>query len=183
MHTAELCKEHRVMAARKEPGAEAFGRRISARREELGLSRRELVEASGLSYPYVSQLETGYRLPSHKALAALAEALELDPGELSASIPYEEALASSDLRSPRKPRAARSREGWFSNPQYEGTAAALAVPVAGGPPPATDPRRIAAQVADLLSSLPREQRLDALSLAQRQVMEQIISEQRQDLQP
>ena len=169
------------MAARKEPGAEAFGRRISARREELGLSRRDLVEASGLSYPYVSQLETGYRLPSHKALAALAEALELDPGELSASIPYEEALASSELRSPRRPRAARSREGWFSNPQYEAAAAPLAVPAAAGPP-APDPRHIAEQVAGLLSSLPREQRLDALGLAQRQVMEQIISEQREDLQ-
>src|ERR1044072_1493869 len=111
MHTAELCKEHKSMVARKEPGAEAFGRRIKARREELGLSRRDLVAASGLSYPYVSQLETGYRLPSHSALAALAQALELSPSELSASIPYEEALASSDLGLPRKPRAARSPEG------------------------------------------------------------------------
>ena len=180
MHTAELCKEHKV-AARKEPGAEAFGRRLKARREELGLSRRDLVEASGLSYPYVSQLETGYRLPSHRALAALAEALQLDPGDLSASIPYEEALASSELGSPRRPRAARSREGWFSNPQYEATAAALAVPAAAGPPP-LDPRRVARQIAELVGRLPRDQRLDALGLAQRQVMEEIISEQREDPQ-
>jgi transcriptional regulator with XRE-family HTH domain len=169
------------MAARKEPGAEAFGRLLKARREELGLSRRDLVEASGLSYPYVSQLETGYRLPSHSALAALAEALELSPSELSASIPYEEALASSDLRSPRKPRAARSRQGWYTNPQYEGAAAALAVPAVAGPPP-PDPKQMAAQIADLIGQLPRNERLDALNLAQRAVIEQIVSDQREDPQ-
>ena len=166
------------MAARKEPGAEAFGRRITARREELGLSRRDLVEASGLSYPYVSQLETGYRLPSHKALAALAEALELSPSELSASIPYEEALASSDLGSPRRPRAARARESWYTNPQYEESAAALAVPAAAGPPP-SDPRRVAQQIADLVGQLPQEQRLDVINAAQRRVMEQLIDERRE----
>jgi transcriptional regulator with XRE-family HTH domain len=167
------------VAARKEPGAEAFGRRLKARREELGLSRRDLVEASGLSYPYVSQLETGYRLPSHSALAALAQALELSPSELSASIPYEEALASSDLGSPRKPRAARSREGWYSNPQYEVTGAALAVPAAAGPP-TPDPRRVAQQVADLIGQLPTEQRLDALNLAQRGVVERLLDDRLRD---
>ena len=155
------------MRAQKEPGAEAFGRRIRARREELGLSRRDVVEASGLSYPYVSQLETGYRLPSHKALAALAEALELPPNELSASIPYEQALASSDLRAPRKPRAARSREGWFANPQYEAA-------VAG--PPTPDPDQLARQIADLVATLPRDRRLDVINVAQRAVMEQLIAE-------
>ena len=166
------------MAVRKAPGAEAFGRRIKTRREELGLSRRDLVEASGLSYPYVSQLETGYRLPSHKALAALAEALELDPSELSASIPYEEALASSDLGPPRRLRATRSREGWYTNPQYEESAAALAVPAPAAPP--ANPRRVAQQIVDLVGALPQDQRLDALSLAQRQVMADIISEQHAD---
>jgi transcriptional regulator with XRE-family HTH domain len=158
------------MAARKEPGAEEFGRRIKARRERLGLSRRDVVEASGLSYPYVSQLETGYRLPSHKALAALAEALELDPGELSASIPYEEALASSDLGA-RKTRSVRSREGWYGNPQYAGAS------VAADMPPAPDSRRIARQVAELIGSLPTDERLDALNRAQHQVIEDLVAEQ------
>jgi transcriptional regulator with XRE-family HTH domain len=170
------------MAAPKEPGAEEFGRRIKARREELGLSRRDLVEASGLSYPYVSQLETGYRLPSHKALAALAAALELSPSELSASIPYEEALASSDLGAHRKPRSAgaprsraqRSRAaGWYGNPEYVGSSVAASLP-----PP--DPRRVAQQIAELVGSLPREQRLDALHLAQRQVLDQVVTEELED---
>ena len=161
------------MGARKEPGAEEFGRRIKARREELGLSRRDLVEASGLSYPYVSQLETGYRLPAHKALAALAEALEMSPTELSASIPYAEALASSDLRSSRKPsRPSRRRDDWYGNPQY------VAMPDAAAPPP--DPGRVAQQIADLVAALPRDQRLDALHFAQRQVLDELVTEEVED---
>jgi transcriptional regulator with XRE-family HTH domain len=159
------------MAARKEPGAEQFGRLLAARRHELGLSRRDLADASGLSYPYVSQLETGYRLPSHKALAALAEALELSPSELSASIPYGEALASSDLGSPRKPRSARTRERWYGNPQY---------PAASAAAPSPDPARVAQQIARLVGDLPRGQRLDALHLAQRQVMEDLVDEEVED---
>jgi SOS-response transcriptional repressor LexA len=156
------------MGARKEPGAEEFGRRLKARREELGLSRRDVVEASGLSYPYVSQLETGYRLPSHKALAALAEALELPPSELSAAIPYQEALALSDLGAPRQSLAGR-RGGWHGNPKF--------VAAAGAPaPPPPDPNLVAQQVADLVGRLPHGQRLDALSLAQREVMERLVTE-------
>jgi transcriptional regulator with XRE-family HTH domain len=162
------------MAARKEPGAEEFGRRLRARREELGLSRRDVVEASGLSYPYVSQLETGYRLPSHKALAALAEALELAPSDLAASIPYGEALASSDLSVPRKPSGSPRRKAWYDNPQY--VAATSAAP--GAPPP--DPSLVAQQIAELVGDLPRDQRLDALHLAQRRVMEHLVAEEVQD---
>jgi transcriptional regulator with XRE-family HTH domain len=158
------------MAARKEPGAEEFGRLLTARRHELGLSRREVADASGLSYPYVSQLETGYRLPSHKAIAALADALELDPGELSASIPYGEALASSDVRSSRSQRSARSREGWHANPQYQTVEASAA------PRPA-DAEEVARQIADLVRALPRGERLDALHLAQREVTEHLVAEE------
>jgi hypothetical protein len=94
-------------------------------------------------------------------------------------LPYAEALASSDLRSSRKPRTARSREGWYGNPQYEGPAVAFAVPAADGPP-TTDPRRAAQQIADLVGRLPREQRLDALNMAQRQVMESLVNEELND---
>ena len=167
------------MAARKEPGAEEFGRRIKGRREELGMSRRDLVVASGLSYPYVSQLETGYRLPSHKALAALAEALELPPNELSASIPYEQALASSDLRASRKPRlsSAPSAAGaaWYGNPEFAvGAARDVGMSVS------QKPNRVAQQIVDLVGGLPRDQRLDALNLAQREVIERLVTEEVED---
>ena len=99
-----------------------FGRVLKARREELGLTRRELVDASGLSYPYVSQLETGSRLPSHRSLARLARALQLEPTDLSAAITFDE----ESTPRPRPDRAHRplademappgvGSSGWQSN--------------------------------------------------------------------
>lgn len=53
-------------------------------REARGMSRRDLAEASGLSYPYVSELETGAKYPSDRALHNLASALDMDYLELEA---------------------------------------------------------------------------------------------------
>lgn len=51
------------------------GDRIRERREELGLSQRELVEP-GISYAYISRIESGARDPSVKALRKLAPKLK-----------------------------------------------------------------------------------------------------------
>ena len=37
----------------------ALGRRIAARRDELGMSRKDHAEATDLSYPYDAQIDTG----------------------------------------------------------------------------------------------------------------------------
>lgn len=50
---------------------------LRTRREELGLSRRTLAETTGLSYPYIAQLEGGYRAPSVSSARRLADALRL----------------------------------------------------------------------------------------------------------
>jgi transcriptional regulator with XRE-family HTH domain len=63
-----------------------LGRFLEHRRHELGLSRRELAERSGLSYPYISQLETGDREPALKAMRALAPVLDVRPEELAALV-------------------------------------------------------------------------------------------------
>ena len=63
-----------------------LGRFLEHRRRELGLSRRDLAEQSGLSYPYVSQLETGDREPALKAMRALAPVLEVLPEELASLV-------------------------------------------------------------------------------------------------
>ena len=63
-----------------------LGRFLEHRRHELGLSRRELAERSELSYPYVSQLETGDREPSLKTMRALAPVLDVRPEELAALV-------------------------------------------------------------------------------------------------
>ena len=63
-----------------------LGRFLEHRRRELGLSRRDLADRSGLSYPYVSQLETGDREPAVKAMRALAPVLEVRTEELAALV-------------------------------------------------------------------------------------------------
>jgi transcriptional regulator with XRE-family HTH domain len=61
-----------------------LGRAIHLRRVELGMKRRDLAIAAGLSYPYVSEIENGHKEPSAKALRQLADALDLAPVELVA---------------------------------------------------------------------------------------------------
>lgn len=67
------------------------GRRIKRLRLELGLSQRD-VEAPGISYAYISRIETGERRPSIEALIALGaklgvSALYLMTGDASAPCP------------------------------------------------------------------------------------------------
>ncbi len=52
------------------------GHRIRQRREQLGLSQRDLDEATSYSYAYVSRIESGERTPSLSALIEFAAALD-----------------------------------------------------------------------------------------------------------
>jgi transcriptional regulator with XRE-family HTH domain len=52
------------------------------RRAELGMKRKDLARESGLSYPYVSEIENGLKEPSARALRMLAQALDLTTGSL-----------------------------------------------------------------------------------------------------
>lgn len=53
-----------------------LGRAIMALRAERGMGRRELAVAAGLSYPYMSQIETGEKSnPTALRLMAVARAL------------------------------------------------------------------------------------------------------------
>lgn len=93
-----------------------LARLLRGRREELGLSRRDVVTRTKLSYPYVSQLEGGYRAPSLGSARKLADALHL---------PVEEVVraAGGDLtRSPEPSAPARrpAPAGQFRNPAYSG---------------------------------------------------------------
>jgi transcriptional regulator with XRE-family HTH domain len=56
--------------------SKAVGKRIRARRLELGLSQRSIAEP-GTSYAYISRIEGGARNPSIEALIAIAEKLEM----------------------------------------------------------------------------------------------------------
>lgn len=143
-----------------------FADLVQMRRRELGLSRKELVEASGLSYPYIAQLETGQRTPSRRSVARLAEALQLDPDELGSAIPYDE-------ESPRE-RTTRRASSWQSNPAY-----AAPLPPTSRPAGRGSPRRDVVQsVVDAVSALPPEVRLDALHEAQKRIVAAMFDDHR-----
>ena len=52
-------------------------------RERRGWHQKDLARAAGLSKPYISQLESGTRVPSPMVAAALARALEVPVDKLA----------------------------------------------------------------------------------------------------
>ena len=86
-----------------------LGRFLEHRRTELGLTLRELATRAELSYPYISQLETGDREPALKALHKLAPVLQVRPEELAALLAGGEWLSTSrsSYESAPAPRAVR----------------------------------------------------------------------------
>lgn len=78
------------------PYYEFLGRAIKVERTARGMDRRALAERSGLSYPYLSEIENGSKRPSSQAVLLIAEALGLGPSELMAAA--ERLRASEDRR-------------------------------------------------------------------------------------
>ncbi len=115
----------------------ALGKAITIRRVELGLSRNDLRDRSGLSYPYVAELEKGVKSPSSRSLEAIAEALEIRPHELLAraealmldpnvstydSFASESApLAAASVPAPPSPASSRRWFGPTSTPAQKPT--------------------------------------------------------------
>ena len=64
--------------------SETIGQRLRARRVALGRTLADVAEQSGLSLPYVSNLERGRGNPTLDALQALARALDLPLASLVA---------------------------------------------------------------------------------------------------
>jgi DNA-binding XRE family transcriptional regulator len=58
--------------------ASSIGKFVAWRREELGLSQRELGKRAGVSHTVISRLESGQQVPSPKTLERLAEAFRED---------------------------------------------------------------------------------------------------------
>jgi transcriptional regulator with XRE-family HTH domain len=79
--------------------SETIGQRLRARRVELGRTLAEVAEQSGLSLPYVSNLERGRGNPTLEALEALARALDVPLssllGESGPMEPMQVVLASA----------------------------------------------------------------------------------------
>lgn len=61
-----------------------LGQRLRDRRHQLGLTLKDLANATGLSVPFLSQVENGYGTPSLTTLFALARELGTTPEALLA---------------------------------------------------------------------------------------------------
>lgn len=91
------------MVPSAEPSREPIGQRIRRLRLELGLSQRALSEP-GVSYAYISRIESGTREPSVKAIRKIARKLGVSPDYLETGVdlqPAEERelrLADAELR-------------------------------------------------------------------------------------
>lgn len=65
------------------PAMGNLGTFIRARRQELGLTLRQVAERSGLSFSLISQIELGQKPnPTYNTVKALARALEIEPSQL-----------------------------------------------------------------------------------------------------
>lgn len=95
---------------------EALGRAIKVARTQQDLSRKTLAERAGVSYAYLSDIETGRGRPSSKALLAVAGALGRTPSELLHEAELYGAMremeATEPLASPPAIGAA-PRSAWF----------------------------------------------------------------------
>ncbi|MBK6311719.1 MAG: helix-turn-helix transcriptional regulator [Candidatus Microthrix sp.] len=75
----------------------SLGKRLRSRRVALGLTLADASARAGLSLPYVSNLERGRGNPTIDALRSLADALDLEVGELVGGDGSGEALDTSSL--------------------------------------------------------------------------------------
>jgi transcriptional regulator with XRE-family HTH domain len=60
----------------------AFGARVRRRRQDLGWSLEKLGDRAGLHWTYIGSIERGRRNPGLINILRLAQALEVDAGEL-----------------------------------------------------------------------------------------------------
>lgn len=70
------------MPRRLYPTAKRFGQRVTEARRRLGVSMSSLARSVGISGPFLSDIEKGYRNPSDRVLEGLAEAFGVATEEL-----------------------------------------------------------------------------------------------------
>lgn len=70
-----------MTATPRDPAA-VFGERVRDRRNELGDSQEKVAERSGLHWTFIGQVERGRRNLSLRNILKIADALNVDPGDL-----------------------------------------------------------------------------------------------------
>jgi transcriptional regulator with XRE-family HTH domain len=135
-----------------------LGRAIRALRDERGISRRDLEKATGLSYPYLSEIEAGKKSPSSKTLRVIADALDFGVHEFwqtaetgkeswerqaKKASPFHEAPRMFALEAPSSEPIPRGRQNLPTAAKKTSSRSGQQPdPTVGGyPPEDTDPRR------------------------------------------
>jgi len=156
-------------------GSERLARLIRDRREQLGMSRQDLADATEVPYPTIAQIETAYRGVSPSRLATIARALGLDPARLydvlASDTPSE---ASKPARRTRSAPPAPGDGEWLPNPAYAPPPAPMTADPAPAAPLASD---VVEHVVALLSGLPPHERLDALGRVQSRLLSGLVREE------
>ena len=187
-------------------GSDELARVVRERRESLGWTRQQLADATGIPYPTIAQIETAYRGVSPSRLGVIARVLGLDPKELydvlasegevgGAAAPLSAAPARG--RSAQRFRAAgrgtttrgsrppprRHRSDDPPGPSRLAAATMPALRRAVPGPPTSGRRTSSVEVVELLSSLPTDERLEALSQVQSHVLDRIVQERVEGAEP
>lgn len=80
---AQINAESRNLLMNAENGWElGLAQAIQHLRVDRRITRKELAERAGISYPFLSEIEKGTKQPSSKKLGQLARALDLEPENL-----------------------------------------------------------------------------------------------------
>lgn len=159
-------------------GSERLARLIRSRREQLGMSRQDLADATGVPYSTIAQIETAYRGVSPSRLGTIARALELDPAQLYDVLASDTPPAAWPARRTRSTTRARGDSEWLPNPAYAPPPAPMAADPA--PPPmeaAPSASEVVEHVVALLSELPSHERLDALGRVQSRLLSGLVQEE------
>ena len=151
-----------------------FGRVLAEQRKKRGMSRSQLADAAELSYPYVSQLETGLRKPSRDAAVRLSKALGINLTDLESAIPTNSSPEEID-------RANRESERLLSRLESGApiVAAMAAMPLRGqlkGHGRSVDREDLIGQLVDLLEEFPEGERLDVLAEVQKHTVQRMLDQ-------
>ena len=150
----------------------SFGRVLMEHRKKRGMSRSDLARLAGLSYPYISQLETGIRKPSRSTAAKLATVFGMHVLELEAAIPNSTAdipraeAASLEILSKLEVPAAVRATIEDVRPQAIGRVSE----------PRDDRSDLIGQLVDLLEEFGPDERLDVLGEVQKLAMKRLLDQ-------
>lgn len=175
-------------------GSDELARVVRERRESLGWTRQQLADATGIPYPTIAQIETAYRGVSPSRLGVIARVLGLDPKELYDVLASEPEVGGAPAPLSGAPARGRSAQrfraagSWHENPGFAAAPASPAGrPAQAGSPPATARAAtpghtdqglpdVIDRVVELLSGLPTDERLEALSQVQSRVLDRIVQD-------